>query len=624
MTPTLILALFASLAAPTLKPNRLAAETSPYLRQHGHNPVAWYPWGTAAFARAKAENKFVFLSVGYSACHWCHVMERESFSDPEIVAILNRNFISIKVDREERPDVDEAYLAALSATGVGGGWPMSVFLTADAKPIFGGTYWPPRDRVTPTGTATGFLTVLKRVMDLTETNRAGLIQQADRVAEMAKKELARPAAPESLKLDAGVVKVAGEAFEFDPVYGGFGQKSNLYRGTRFPRAPALLFLISRCGTDKPLAESLKLTLEKLATGGTRDQLGGGFHRYSTERTWGVPHFEKMLYNQGQLIEVYARAAGTASGDRELDQFVALDTARFLREELQAPGGAFYASIDADSRGEEGAFTVWTPAELDAVLGGDTKPVREKLGMTGPPNYQGKAYVPRLSGRDALLTMLPGEAMARAKLLAARSKRPRPTRDDKILAGWNGLTIGGLAAAGKAFDDPQSTAMAVKAANFVLTNMRHPDGRLGRVYAEVPGQGAKLKGQGFLDDYADMTHGLLNLYEATTDKKWLAAAEALTAIVLRDFPDRERGGFFLTPDGAEALFVRGKDHYDGATPSAAGLTARNLARLAELSGDANYRAEAEKAVRAFAVPLTEFPQSCPVTADALRILLETAK
>ena len=611
------IAILLAALAPTIKPNRLAAETSPYLRQHGDNPVAWYPWGEAAFARAKAENKFVFLSVGYSACHWCHVMERESFRDPEIATYLNQHFICVKVDREERPDIDEAYLAALAATGVGGGWPMSLFLTAEAKPIFGGTYWPPRDQKVEAGTATGFLTLLNRVVELTAKDRPGLLKQANRVAELAARELARPAAPKGLKLDAAVVRAAAQAFEFDPVYGGFGQKMNLYRGSKFPRAPALLFLLTQCDNDKALADLLKLTLEKLAVGGTRDQLGGGFHRYATERTWGVPHFEKMLYDQGQLIETYARAASTKAGDPELDKFIALDTARFLREELQSQAGGFYSAIDADSRGEEGAFTVWTPAELNSILG-NSPAIRAKYGLTGELNYEGQAFVPRLARRDDLLAVIDGEPAARAKLLAARSKRPRPKRDEKILAGWNGLTIGGLAAAGQAFSEPECTAMAARAAEFVLGKMRDDQGRLLRVYSELPTP--RASGQSFLDDYAGMTHGLLNLYDATTDPKWLAAAESLTAIVLRDFADRERGGFYLTPNGAEALFVRGKDHYDGAVPSAAGLTARNLARLAKLTGKADYRTQADAAVRAFALPLTELPQSCPVSADALRILL----
>ena len=488
------LAVLLAALAPSLKPNRLAGETSPYLRQHGDNPVAWFPWGPRAFALAKAENKLVFLSVGYSACHWCHVMERESFCDPEIASYLNRHFVCVKVDREERPDVDEAYLAALAATGVGGGWPMSVFLTGDAKPIFGGTYWPPRDKPVEGGTATGFLTLLKRVVELTAKDRAGLLKQADRVAILAAKEIARPAAPAGLKLDAGVVKAASRAFEFDPVHGGFGEQMNLYRGTKFPSAPALLFLLTECGDNKPLADSLKLTLEKLAAGGTRDQLGGGFHRYSTVRDWGVPHFEKMLYDQGQLLETYARAASTPAGDRELDRVVALDTARFLRTEMRSPGGTFYSSIDADSRGEEGAFTVWTAAELDAVIG-DSQAVRAKLGLSGVPNYEGKAFVPRLAGRDALLSKLAGEPAARAKLLAARGKRPRPKRDDKILAGWNGLTIAGLAAAGQAFHDAECLDMAVKAADFVLGNMRDPQGRLRRVYSDSPKP--RASGQGFL-------------------------------------------------------------------------------------------------------------------------------
>ncbi len=621
-------------ADPAGKPNRLAKEVSPYLLQHAHNPVDWHPWGPEAFALAKKENKLVFLSIGYSACHWCHVMERESFADPKIAALMNQHFVCIKVDREERPDVDEVYMAALQALGVGGGWPLSMFLTPDAKPIFGGTYWPPADKKLPGGeTATGFTTVIGRVVELTTKDRAGLYKQADKVAELTAAELDRAAPkPDAAPLDAAVVAAAADAFEFDPDHGGFGMKMNLYRGTKFPRAPALLFLLNQSAKpgQEALAKSLRLTLDKLAAGGIHDQLGGGFHRYSTERTWTVPHFEKMLYDQAQLLEVYAESYRRTKSP--VDAAAAAGIARFVARELTDPAGGFYSALDADSDGEEGTYYVWTDKQITDAIG--TGPAvdafRTTLGLTGPPTFDGVAYIPKhASAADLVIpdtadmeTARPKIVMAayRAKLAAARDKRNKPFRDTKILAGWTGQMIAGYAAAGKAFHEPNYTQSAVRAAEFVLAKMRSPDGTLKRVYAARPGEPAEARGRAFLDDYAYLTHGLLNLHDATGDKRWLTAAREVADVSLAKFADPARGGFYLTPSDGEKLFTRGKDHYDGAQPSASGVTARNLARLAAATGEAKYRTAADATIRAFGEVLRTQPTSCPVTADALDRLL----
>ncbi len=630
MSPALAAAVALALAAADVPVNRLAGETSPYLRQHAHNPVAWQPWGPAAFARAKREDKLVFLSVGYSACHWCHVMEKESFADAGIAAVLNRHFVCIKVDREERPDVDEAYMAALHALGLGGGWPMSVFLTPDAKPIFGGTYWPPRDRKAADGdTETGFLSVLNRVNTLAKTDRAGLYKQADKVAELTNAALNKPAPKDAPKLGAPTVADATDAYEFDPEFGGFAMRANRFRGSKFPRVPALLFLLSQSADParEPLRKSLRVTLDRMAAGGVYDHLAGGFHRYSVDRQWRVPHFEKMLYDQAQTMELYSTAAGSPLARKDADAAVVAGIAGFVARELTSPAGAFYSALDADSDGREGAHTVWTPAELDVVIGAGPAALalRAALGMTGPAEFDGKAYVPHLVRPDDVgKPDTPEVAALKAKLLAARGKRPQPARDDKVLAGWNGQMIAGYAAAGKAFNEPKYTAAAARAADFVLGTMRDKSGKLLRVYAAPPGSPPRASGPAFLDDYAYLTHGMLNLHAATGDARWLTAARQLADTTRELFEDKGGGGFFLTPAGVDALFVRGKDHYDGAQPSPAGTAARNFARLAQLTGDANYWTAADRAVRAFAGPLTEHPGSCPVTAGALAILLGLPK
>jgi uncharacterized protein YyaL (SSP411 family) len=603
---------------PKGKPNRLAEEISPYLRQHAHNPVDWFPWGPEAFARAKKEGKLVFLSIGYSSCHWCHVMERESFSNPAVAAILNKHFVCIKVDREERPDVDEVYMTALQVTGEGGGWPLSMFLTADGKPIFGGTYWPPEDRKIDNETVSGFKTVLKKVIDLDKSKHKELLVQADKIAELTAASMERNARLLPLvKLERDLVTSTAATLEIDPEYGGLGSAARQFRGTKFPR-PAALSLLLRVSTRpgfEPTAKKLQLTLEQMAAGGIYDHLGGGFHRYSTERTWTVPHFEKMLYDNAQLVELYADAY--RAKPNPVYKRVIAETLAFVGRELTSPDGAFYSALDADSNGREGEFYVWTAKEIDGVLGiGEDAQLFKQTYGVDKPNFEGKYHILRLSkplADDKLIARL---APLRAKLFAARAKRPRPFLDTKVLTGWNGQMIAAYAKAGEVLKEPKYTRAAERAADFVLSKLRDKNGRLLRVYAAKPRDKPTARGPAFLEDYAFLVHGLLNLHDATGQAKWLDAAKALTEQMTKYHGDAEHGGFYTTASDGEKLFARGKDYYDGAQPSGNGVAARNLVRLFVTTKDAKYRDAAERALKQLAPVLKANPQAAPLTAEAL--------
>jgi uncharacterized protein YyaL (SSP411 family) len=615
-------------------PNRLAKESSPYLLQHAHNPVDWYPWGQEAFEKAKREGKLVFLSIGYSSCHWCHVMERETFSDPDIAKVLAANFICIKVDREERPDVDDVYMTALNVTGNSGGWPLSMFLTPDAKPIFGGTYFPPKDKKVGDDVQMGFPSVLARVQELYTKEKDGLFKQADHVAEMTNDALARGSRFQLVgALTREMVAEAAGAYEFDPVYGGTGSKEREFRGTKFPRASVYGFLLHHAARTKDvtLAGSVKLTLRQMAMGGIFDHLGGGFHRYSTERTWTVPHFEKMLYDNGQLVELYAEAFRLDADP--LYRRVVADTLAFVARDMTSPDGAFYSALDADTDGEEGKHYVWTGEEITTVLGNasDTEFVKTVYGV-GAPNFEEKYHVLRLPkplaeiAADLKLTeaqLLERLAPLRAKLLEARERRVKPFRDMKVITSWNGLMIAGYAKAGEVFREPAYTAAAAKAADFLLRTLRTPDGRLKRLYAAVPGEKAAARSNGFLEDYAYLTHGLLNLHDATGDKRWLNEARALADTAAKWHADEARGGFYFTAHDHEKLFARAKESYDGATPSGNGLMTRSLIRLAVKTDDAKSRDLAGKSLRAFAGMLRTNPGSAPNTARALDQWLDVA-
>jgi uncharacterized protein YyaL (SSP411 family) len=618
--------------------NRLAREISPYLLQHAHNPVDWYPWGEEAFARAKKEGKLVFLSIGYSSCHWCHVMERESFANDEVAKILNTNFICIKVDREERPDVDSIYMTALNVLGSSGGWPLSMFLTAEGKPIFGGTYWPREDVEDGGKTYAGFKSILTRVQELHTEKRKELERQADRVAEATREALASSARGRALiDLDRTLVAGAVEGLkeEFDKVHGGFGSPKRAFRGPKFPTPPYLRLLQHEAARTKSaeLGEMLAVTLDHMAQGGMCDHLGGGFHRYSTERTWTVPHFEKMLYDQAQLCEVYADALQRTKKPhyrRVLQEMVG-----FVRRELTAPEGGFYSALDADSEGEEGRFYVWTDREIDKTLADKEAAAffKKTYGADDKPNFEGKYHIlvlPKSLAEQAADAKITEEALVarlaplRQKLFEARAKRPRPFLDTKVLTAWNGQMIAGLARAGKALDDKEAVAAAVRAAEFILKNLRTADGRLLRTYGAAPGQKGMARLNGYLDDYAFLMHGLLALHEVTGEKRWLDESKSLAEVMIKFHLDKEAGGFFYTSNDHEQLFARAKDQYDAAQPSGNSLAAQDLVILWVRTGDEKYRQLAEKTMTTFAATLKTNPTAVTALAHALALYLDAAK
>jgi uncharacterized protein YyaL (SSP411 family) len=641
LRPAALLALTAAVAAtpapadepkkpaPKGPPNRLAKESSPYLLQHAHNPVDWYPWGPDAFAKAKKENKLVFLSIGYSACHWCHVMERESFANPEVAKLLNQHFVCVKVDREERPDIDDVYMTALSAAGQQGGWPLTMFLTPDGKPIFGGTYFPPEDKKVGDGTIPGMKTIVARVVELDAKDRAGLEKQADHIAGLTADALDRNSRLIAIvALDRALVDAAADGFETDPEHGGTGSAARKFQGTKFPRPPVWQFLLSQSKRKgrEDLAKAVHLTLRKMAEGGIYDHLGGGFHRYSTERTWTVPHFEKMLYDNAQLAELYSDAFA-ATPDPLYKRTVA-ETLEFVRREMTAPGGGFYSALDADTNHQEGEFYVWTKDEIAKVLGADAEFFNAVYGVDAP-NFEEKFHILRLPkplaevAKDRKLTdaeLLAKLDPLKKKLFDARAKREKPFLDTKVIAAWNGQMAAGYARAGQVFGNKEWVAAAAAAADFVLAKMRDKDGRLFRLYAAVPGEGAKARGTAFLDDYAYLAHGLLNLHDATGDKKWLDAAKQLTDTSIKFHGDGDRAGLFYTPSDGEKLFARGKDGYDGVQPSGNSQTARNLLRLAAKTGEKAYRERCEKTVKGFALTLRTNPMSLPTMAQCLDEIL----
>ncbi len=615
------------------KPNKLAKESSPYLLQHAYNPVEWYPWGPEAFEKAKKEKKLIFLSIGYSACHWCHVMERESFSNAAIAKLLNANFVCIKVDREERPDVDDIYMTALQTTGEQGGWPLSMFLTPEGKPIFGATYFPPEDRKIGDDTIPGFKTVLGKVIEF-DKDRADLEKQADRIAKMTIEALELNSKAIALvPIKRELVTDGVDAFDIDPEHGGTGNKSRGYRGTKFPRPPVWNFLLVQ--SKKPGNERLKKltdnTLAKMLEGGIYDHLGGGFHRYSTERTWTVPHFEKMLYDNGQLVELYSEAY--ALDPRPEYKRTVAETLEFIKREMTSPEKGFYSAIDADSNEKEGEFYVWTSDEIKKVLGNDADTTLFKaVYSVTAPNFEDKFHILRLPkafaeiAKEQKLTeaaLLAKLEPLKKKLFDVRAKRERPFLDTKIIVAWNGQMIAGYAKAGAVFKDKAYTQAAADAADFVLTKMRDKDGRLYRIFAAAPGEKASAKGIAFIDDYSYFVHGLLNLHEATGEKKWVEAAKQLTDLTVKHHGDPVGGGFYFTASDSEKLFARSKDSYDGVQPSGNSQMARNLFRLGTKLKDDTYRDRAIRTVKAFSLALRTGPTGMPLMLRTLDELLDAA-
>ncbi len=617
------------------KANRLAQETSPYLLMHAHNPVDWYPWGEEALAKAKAEHKPIFLSVGYSSCHWCHVMERESFLDEEISAFLNEHFVCIKVDREERPDIDSIYMTSLqmynrlTQSGGGGGWPMSIFLTPDALPFFCGSYFPARDNDRPG--MPGFLTLLRRIEEAWQDSPQSIERDAGVLTRVVRDQLRQTelAGAKKIPLDQNISQRVLEALskQFDAEHGGFGYSAADPSRPKFPEPSNLFFLVDRAQENDEKAQAMLVrTLEAMAAGGMRDHLGGGFHRYSVDRFWRIPHFEKMLYDNGQLVSVYAEAHALA--DRQDFRRVAEEILAFVQREMTAPQGGFYAALDAESEGEEGEFYRWKKDEVQALLSDEEFSLfAEVYGFDQPPNFEG-FYVPQfsrpLSQIAAGLNETESElekklAPIREKLLAARDKRPRPLTDSKILTGWNGLMIRGFADAGRIFKNEEYLAAAERAASFVLENLRGPDGRLRRTFGK--GQ-ARLNA--YLDDYAFFVNGLLALHRATGKEQWLQAAKELTDVQLKHYEDQEHGGFFFTSDDHEKLLVREKNPVDGARPSGNTLAAENLIYLANALEQPELLEKARRTAEFTARYLEASPGLSPRMASVIARLAETPK
>jgi uncharacterized protein YyaL (SSP411 family) len=565
-------------------------------------------------------------------------MERESFENPEVARLLNQSFIAIKVDREERPDIDAIYMMALNVQGHSGGWPLSMFLTQDGKPIVGGTYWPPEDKETKLGKAPGFKSVLKLIRDLQLEKPEQLRQQAERVAAATRTALSHGLVGRAVvDLDRKLVQAAveGIAGEYDKAYGGFGSASRRYAGPKFPVPSYLLLLLQEARRTRAaeLLEMVTHTLDHMARGGIYDQLGGGFHRYSTERTWTVPHFEKMLYDNAQLLEVYAHAFALTKNPEY--RRIVREIMEFVRRELASGAGGCFSALDADSSGVEGLSYVWTDADLDAALGNgdDAVLVKRLYGADRAPNFEQKAhilYLPTpLADYAGTLKMSAAQLEARLeplrhKLLAFRTRRPGPFRDTKILAGWNGQMIAGAAVAGQLLGEPAYLDFARKAAEFALTNLRNQSGKLQRTCTIRPDGKVEAHLDGYLDDYAFLIHGLLAIHEASGEARWLKEARGLADTMIQLFWDRERGGFYYTSSEHEKLFARGKDQYDSAEPSGNSIATRDLVRLWQSTGDRRYRDLAEQNLKAFAGTLKENPTTLTAMAAALALYLDARK
>jgi uncharacterized protein len=542
--------------------NRLASQTSPYLLQHAENPVDWYPWGDEALERARTESKPILVSIGYAACHWCHVMERESFEDPAVAALMNERFVCIKVDREERPDVDAIYMAAVQAMTGGGGWPLNAFLTPDGVPFYAGTYWPPE----PRGRMPSWSQIVVGVAN-------AWVEQRDEIEETGRRILPRLAGAAALPPAEGEIDPAGldaavAALRrgYDRNHGGFSASA-----PKFPAASAIEFLLRRGEREMALH-----TLRAMASGGMYDQIGGGFARYSVDARWVIPHFEKMLYDNALLARAYLHGF-QVSGEPFFER-ICTETLDWALRDLRQDEGGFASALDADSEGEEGRFYVWTPDEVRAALGDDglADAALEHFGMNRPPNFEGRwAPVRATSDPDRL-----GEI--KTQLREARERRIWPALDDKRLCAWNALMISALADAGAALERADYRDAGVACAEFVWRDMRDGDGRLLRSYNR--GQ-ARLSA--YLEDHAFLLEALLTLYETTFDPRWFAAARELADTILARFSDRDHGGFFATADDHEALIARRKELEDAPIPAGASAAAFGLLRLAALTGEHGY-------------------------------------
>lgn len=596
--------------------NKLIHETSPYLLQHAHNPVNWYPWGDEAFEKARKENKPVILSIGYSTCHWCHVMEHESFEDVEIANFMNENFVSIKVDREQRPDIDSVYMGVVQAMTGHGGWPMTVWLTADKEPFYGGTYFPAREG--DRGGHPGFLQMLQRLSDLYKQHPVEIQTRAKQIAQDIKNHMQND---QSGKIPS--VQCFDRAFDslvhsYDSRYGGFGF------APKFPRPCTLEFLMhygARTSNEKATTMAT-FTLKAMLKGGIFDQIGGGFHRYSVDTYWLVSHFEKMLYDQSQIVMSMLHAYQITK-DEEYARGVR-ETLDYIRREMTSPEGGFYSATDADSEGVEGKFFVWTPEEITQALGSSAKLFMEYYGVTAEGNFEEKnvlftnesvaefAKSKGLNETETLQTI----QNAKEKLYAARSKRIPPLTDDKIIVSWNGLMISAFAKAGFVLDMPEYINAAKKAAQFIEQKLiQH-----GKVHRSF--RNGKISFEGFLDDYACYIHGLLELFEVTGDSTYLTSATKLQDQMIQIFWDNGRGGFYATSENA--LFIREKPFYDGAEPSGNSIAAWNLLRFSSLLNDQSYRTYAERIFECFAQTIEQNPTYLPQMLVSLDYYHSSAK
>lgn len=604
--------------------NRLFLETSPYLLQHAHNPVNWYPWGDEAFENARKLNRPVLLSVGYSTCHWCHVMEEESFEDEEIARYLNQNYVAIKVDREERPDIDGIYMAAVQAISGSGGWPMTVWLTPDKKPYFGGTYFPPRDGLM--GARPGFLTLLKKLRAVFDQDPKGVESSGERLAASIKAQLHPVSGVTSLRADYISDAISAYRKSFDSNYGGIGY------APKFPSSlPVRLVLRHyRRNPDDAILKMATKTLDAMSSGGMYDHVAGGFHRYSTDERWLVPHFEKMLYDNALLVPAYLEAFQITANPAYKQ--VADETLNYLLRDMRSSLGGFYSATDADSmtpsgKREEGWFFTWTEAEFDQYLSKDESLFAKRyFNLTRSGNFEGRniLHTPRLPSEIAKSLSISHEQAeihlknVKAKLYEARNKRPLPLRDEKILTAWNGLAISALAKGALILSEIKYLEAASQTAEFILKNLYRND-KLYRTFKD-----GQAKNPAYLEDYAFLVAGLLDLYEASGEPKWIESALELTAILTKEFEHKETGGFFMTSHNHEKLIAREKPAYDGAEPNGNSIAILNLLRLHELTTDEAFRAKAERALKAFSVALNTNPTALSEMLIGLDFYLDKPK
>jgi len=616
--------------------NRLINETSPYLLQHAHNPVDWYPWSEEALQKAQQEDRPILLSVGYSACHWCHVMERESFENEDIAALMNQHFVSIKVDREERPDIDNIYMQAVQAITQQGGWPMTVFLTPDGRPFYGGTYFPPRDRQYGQQVMPGFPRVLQTIADLYKNQRKEIEEQANQVADYLKQRTGTPPRSKDGISPTGVMPLEmlnaasrELASEFDPMHGGFGH------APKFPNTMSLEFLLRvyqhrlrgeiGAKATTPELEIVEVSLQHMANGGIYDQLGGGFHRYSVDAEWLVPHFEKMLYDNALLSRLYLHTYIVTNNP--LYERMVEETLGYVVREMVSPEGGFYSTQDADSEGEEGKFFTWTPDEIEAALPAeDAALFMQYYGVTQRGNFEGKnilhieqdAQTVADQAHVSLETLQASLKRSREMLFKVREKRVKPGRDEKILASWNGLMLRSFAEAARYLDRPDYLQVATNNAEFLLREL-YRDGRLQRTYKD-----GRAHLNGYLEDYAFLADGLLALYEASFNPRWFVEAHRLADEAIALFADEQNGGFFDTGIDHEALVSRPKDIMDNATPAGNSVAVDVLLRLAAFTGEQEYRRRADDYLRPIADVLVQHPQAFGHVLGALDFVISQSK